>query len=400
LFAGWPEQDPYAIARDMLNRLLFRNPVFIALFLYAGFFSPVVAQDVTTLNNYIGNWSDNTSWVGGTQPNPLYTDIGGQNITIEGYINVGEYGITQDLTFAVNNSAFDLVIEDTLVIYGDLEFKLDAMNLIVNGFLIVFGDVIFRNRVDVVTNGEIIVDGTLSFLGAQGTYDGDGNVYANNINDTGGGGGKIPGNQEKDIANDLQNDYPDIYDFVINGGQSVLPVEVLYFTASRLNDTVLLRWATVREENFDFFTVERSSDGEKFHELGILSSRSDFSDTKEDYEFYDELPLPRYSFYRLKATDLDGHVAYHGIVSVRMDGQGQRFRIYPNPSRGDQVSLLYSGILDNRYRLVSFAGQVIQTGTISPGNNAIHFIQPLPPGLYFIQVGEGLTAGTSKLIVR
>lgn len=384
----------------MLNRLLFKNPVFNALFFYVVSFYQVAAQDVATLNNYTGNWSDNTSWIGGTQPNPLYTDIGGQNITIEGYINVGEYGITQDLSLAVNNSTYDFVVEDTLVIYGDLEFKLDAMNLIVNGYLIVFGDVIFRNKVDVQTNGEIIVAGTLSFLGTQGSYNGDGNVYANSINDTGTGEGNIPDGNEKDIANDLQNDYPDIYDFVINGGQSVLPVEVLYFTASRLNDRVLLRWATVREENFDFFTLERSSDGEYFHELGVLSSRSGFSETKKDYEFYDELPLPGYSFYRLKATDLDGHVAYHGIVSVRMDGLGQRFRIYPNPSGGDQVSLLYSGIKDNRYRVVSFAGQVIQAGTVSPGNNTVHFIQPLSPGLYFIQVGEGSATGTSKLIVR
>ncbi len=384
----------------MLNRLDLQYRFFITIFFFLLLLSQARAQDVATLNNYTGDWDDTNSWVGGTQPNPLFTDIGGQNITIEGYINVGAYGITQDLSLGVNNSAYDLVIEDTLVIYGDLEFKLDAMNLIVNGYLIVFGDVIFRNKVDVQTNGEIIVAGSLSFLGTQGSYNGDGNVYANSINDTGSGEGNIPDGNEKDIANDLQNDYPDIYDFVIDGGQSPLPVLVLYFTASRLNEGVNLSWATSREENFDYFTVERSSDGRNFHELAIIFSKTTFSNLKKEYEFYDELPLPGYSFYRLKATDMDGHSEYHGIVSIRMEDMGARLRIYPNPSRGDQVNINFSGIKPSRYILRSFAGQVIQKGVLDQGINDIHFIHPLSPGLYFIQVGEGLTTETSKLIIR
>jgi hypothetical protein len=384
----------------MLNRLCFRYRFLITIFISLLFHSPIQAQDVATLNDYTGDWDDTNSWVGGTRPNPLYADIGGQNITIEGYINVGAYGITQDLSLAVNNSAYDFVIEDTLVIYGDLEFKLDAMNLIVNGYLIVFGDVVFRNKVDVQTNGEIIVAGSLSFLGTQGSYSGDGNVYANSINDTGTGEGNIPDGNEKDIANDLQNDYPDIYDFVIGGGQSPLPVLVLYFKASRLNEGVNLSWATSREENFDYFTVERSSDGTNFHELAILFSRTSFSNSKKEYSFYDELPLSGYSFYRLKATDLDGHSEYHGIVSIRIEDSGTRLRIYPNPSRGDQVNIHFSGNDPTRYKLVSFAGQVIQAGALSQGINVIHFIHPLSPGLYFLQVGESLNTITSKLIIR
>lgn len=384
----------------MLKRSYLRYRYIITIFISLLFLSSIQAQDVATLNDYTGDWDDTNSWVGGTQPNPLFTDIGGQNITIEGYINVGSYGITQDLSLAVNNSAYDFVIEDTLVIYGDLEFKLDAMNLVINGYLIVFGDVIFRNKVDVQTNGEIIVAGNLSFLGTQGSYSGDGNVYANSINDTGVGEGNIPDGNEKDIANDLQNDYPDIYEFVINGGQSPLPVVVLYFRASRLEEGVNLTWATSREENFDYFTIERSSNGKNFHELAIIFSRTVYSDTNKEYRFFDELPLSGYSFYRLKSTDMDGHSEYHGIVSIRMEDTGTRLRIYPNPSRGDQVNIQFSGNDPTRYKLVSFGGQVIQTGILFQGINDIHIIRPLSPGLYFILVGEGLTTKTSKLIIR
>jgi hypothetical protein len=364
------------------------------------FLCRVHAQDVATLNDNTGSWDDTDTWVGGTQPNPLYTDIGGQNITIEGYVNVGEYGITQDLSFAVNNSGYDLVIEDTLVIYGDLEFKQNSMNLVVNGYLIVFGDVIFRNNVDVLTNGEIIVDGSLSFLGTQGSYSGDGNVYANIINDTGGGEGNIPDDNEMDITNDLQNDYPDIYDFVVDEGESPLPVMVLYFTAARQNKGVYLSWGTTLEENFDCFTLERSSDGKNFHVIARIFSKTTFSGTKKEYGFYDELPLPGYSFYRLKTTDLDGRSDYHGIISIRMDEPDERFRIYPNPSEGKQVNLLFSGVDSSWYQLISFAGKIIQAGALTQGANQLHFIHPLSPGLYFIRVGEGQGTEIFKLIIR
>jgi hypothetical protein len=167
------------------------------------------------------------------QPDPLYDDIGGQNITINGYITVGSFGIDQDLIFDNNNNAYDFTVEDTLVIYGDVTFNVNSMNLIVNGFLIIFGDVLFRNRVDVEANGQIIVDGTATFQGGQGSFEGDGSVYANQIFDPTGGEGRVPADSEKSIFPDLQDDFPDIYEFVDGGGQTPLPVEILYFTAKK-----------------------------------------------------------------------------------------------------------------------------------------------------------------------
>ena len=43
-----------------------------------------------------------------------------------------------------------------------------------------------------------------------------------------------------------------------------LPVELLYFTAAKNGQTVLLEWATLNEINSDYFTVERSADAIAF----------------------------------------------------------------------------------------------------------------------------------------
>jgi hypothetical protein len=49
------------------------------------------------------------------------------------------------------------------------------------------------------------------------------------------------------------------------------------------------------------------------------------------------LPLAGYSFYRLKATDVDGFSEYHGIVSVRIESIDEVIRIYPNPVEEDEI---------------------------------------------------------------
>jgi hypothetical protein len=354
-------------------------------------------QTVTTLDEYYGNWGDAGSWVGGIQPVPLYTDLNNQNITINGYINVGAYGIEQDLIVDTNSNDYDFIIEDTLVIYGDLEFKNDAMDLIVNGFLIVFGNVIFRNKVDVLSNGEIIVAGTVSFVGAQGTYSGDGNVYAGDINDT--GRSNIPDDAEKTLDS-LEDDYPDIYEFVQGGGQTPLPVEILYFTAEKENGGVNLSWATVREENFEYFTIERSADGYDFNELCSVEGRAEYPGTVTVYEFFDEMPLAGYSFYRLKATDVDGFSEYHGIISVRIESIAEIIRIYPNPVEEDKFTINFAGKNDTPYKLLSFNGSVLQQGMIGQGINEIYLTRKYSPGIYFIRLEKTGPYAPRKIIIR
>ncbi|MBR9999443.1 MAG: T9SS type A sorting domain-containing protein [Cyclobacteriaceae bacterium] len=390
--------DQRNLTRISIHRILFRvtgTLVFIHLLSMN-----VHGQTVTTMDEYYGNWGDAASWVGGVQPNPLFTNIIGQNITINGYINVGSYGIDQDLTFFENGDSHDIVIEDTLVVYGDVIFGTAAMDLVVNGFLIVFGNMTLNNRVDVRLNGHIIVDGTFEFLGIQGTFEGDGNIYANVINDTGPGEGKIPDAKEKNIDVDLQNDFPDIYDFVVENGQTPLPVEILYFTAEKENGGVNLRWATVNEENFDYFTLERSADGLDFNEIGNISGKAEYTGTIREYNFFDELPLAGYSFYRLKATDVDGFAEYHGIISVRIKSVEEMVQIYPDPVQGDQITIKFAGKNGTPFKLLSFNGHVLQHGTIDQGINEVYFIRKLTPGIYFIRLEKTGLYPTQKIIIR
>lgn len=86
--------------------------------------------------------------------------------TINTYTVWGTQGTTQDFVLTNGN---DLTVNDTLVIYGNLELKNDA-DITVNsgGVLIIVGDFDAKNKVDLAVGGTIVVTGNFSKNGSQG----------------------------------------------------------------------------------------------------------------------------------------------------------------------------------------------------------------------------------------
>ena len=77
-------------------------------------------------------------------------------------------------------------------------------------------------------------------------------------------------------------DDPDLCAFATG----TLPIELLYFESETLSEGVLLTWATVYEENFDRFLIERSADGIHFTPIGEVIGEG-FSRSILSYRFTD-----------------------------------------------------------------------------------------------------------------
>ncbi|MDF1573094.1 MAG: HYR domain-containing protein, partial [Bacteroidales bacterium] len=128
----------------------------------------------STRNDYTGNWLDNNSWVDGTNPGTA-----GINVDVEIYGYIIRWG---DLDF----NQGDLTVNDTLVIYGNLELGNNSgLILGADGLLIVYGDFNSANQVAVASGGTIIVTGTWTMTGSdtQGSFDNDGALYIFNPGD-------------------------------------------------------------------------------------------------------------------------------------------------------------------------------------------------------------------------
>ncbi|MEZ4721252.1 MAG: hypothetical protein R2813_05175 [Flavobacteriales bacterium] len=125
----------------------------------------------------------------------------------------------------------------------------------------------------------------------------------------------------------------------INLSQTPLPVELVAFTANcDGHNQVVVSWTTASETNCDYYTIERSHDGETWNHL---STRNGSGTTKEttSYHFIDSEPLVGQSYYRLRQTDTDGKEWVSNPVTIDKNAEST-LKLYPNPS---SVEIIISG---------------------------------------------------------
>jgi hypothetical protein len=119
-----------------------------------------------------------------------------------------------------------------------------------------------------------------------------------------------------------------------------LPIELISFKATPVNNGNLLHWQTATEQNNRGFEVERSSDNIKW-EVIHFEKGNGTSNLTHDYSFLDGKLLVGTTYYRLRQVDTDGGFDYSPIVSVEMKGAGN-IRFFPNPARQGSASLFFS----------------------------------------------------------
>lgn len=118
-----------------------------------------------------------------------------------------------------------------------------------------------------------------------------------------------------------------------------LPIELTNFSAAVNGDNqVQLTWQTASEINNEFFTIERSKDGESWSSVMQVAGAGNSTYTL-NYQEIDEKPYRGVSYYRLKQTDFDGQFTYSDIQVVNVNKfSTSTVKIYPNPGY-DQVTL-------------------------------------------------------------
>ncbi|MEZ4960417.1 MAG: T9SS type A sorting domain-containing protein [Saprospiraceae bacterium] len=125
------------------------------------------------------------------------------------------------------------------------------------------------------------------------------------------------------------------YAVVVTGQQSQsLPVEWLFFRASKSGEDSRLEWATATEFNSDYFEIQHSVDGRVFTKIGQVKAAG-FSTAERRYDFLHETPVTGVNYYRLKQYDLDGSYEYSNVASVAFSDPGDwqsLVQVYPNPA--------------------------------------------------------------------
>ena len=367
------------------------------LLLFVAFYNFSYSQTsiaVTTQDNTRGAWEDASSWVSSTRPAPLAVDIDDYPININGYITRENGG----LSFAGGNTTVgrDFIINDTLVIMGDLHFANKSHNLKIpdGGLLIVFGDFSSDNKTNLEVGGVFVVTGFADFDPAHSDYSGSGKFFP-----LGGTNGNSSAAAAAAASGSLEDYNEDLYNFV-GGGGGVLPVSVTSFLAEKRNRKVSLNWEVASEENFSFFSIERSGDGVNFEEIGTVEKTSEEGSKK--YSYLDEAPLPGTAYYKLKSTDLDGNYKYHGIVSIKLFSP-DIFTFYPHPVVAGELNYkiqLESVDKSAEIRISDLSGNLIHSSRAHSSNDKILLGKKIKPGIYLVELKSGMVLHRSKIVFQ
>jgi len=171
---------------------------------------------------------------------------------------------------------------------------------------------------------------------------------------------------------------------------SVLPVEFLSFTGHREEDYHVLEWQTASELNNDYFTLERSVNGEPFTAIGRVNGAGT-STQINSYSFYDYNPMEGWNYYRLRQTDFNGHSTISNIVALNYHTSGVYVdNVHPVPTDGDVYFDFVSPTKTTiHYQITDCSGRVVSDikSEMNPGNNSVKVdLAMYEKGIYFLRV--------------
>ena len=176
------------------------------------------------------------------------------------------------------------------------------------------------------------------------------------------------------------------------------PVKFIDFNARSSGSNVLLIWQTASEQNSNYFSIDRSSDGISFTSIGNIKAAGN-SDNSLSYSFTDRNPLDGNNYYRITEYDNDGSVTISSVQSV--DITNNDLLVMPNPNSGTfTVTGKTNDGLVTMVVLNSLGQQICEITNQVTGKSFTQVINisNLPSGIYYLQVQTSDNTQVKKII--
>ena len=176
----------------------------------------------------------------------------------------------------------------------------------------------------------------------------------------------------------------------------LMAVEFTQWTATNLEESVLLEWTTASEENNDYFAIERSIDGVTWKVLGNVGGAGTTSATHY-YSFEDTKPVSGISYYRLKQVDFNGEYTYSSVKCINRPANADKmYKAYVNQDidafivQGEEIAACNIEVYNNLgIKMTNLSFNPISTDKV------VINVGQLPIGTYFIKICNG-----SKSVVK
>lgn len=232
-----------------------------------------------------------------------------------------------------------------------------------------------------------------------------------NIGCTAGAGGSVTAtitnlNPSQTVIVGLDGNAGAYCNFTISGTNIVsLPVGLSNFTAMRTSSGVQLDWQTLSEQNNDYFTIERSVDGENWSAIHTEDGMENSSSLKNYTHVDGFVPKSSILYYRLSQTDLNGTTQVLKTVTVDENNPNNILEIVPNPAVENQTTVKFNSQQRSTTKLAvyDFTGAVVFESEYETEKGLNQFklsTNGLSKGVYLVKVQNSTEYAESKLIVN
>ena len=185
---------------------------------------------------------------------------------------------------------------------------------------------------------------------------------------------------------------------------SELPVELVSFTATIVDNGVQLKWHTETEVNNYGFEILRSTQTDNWKKIGFVEGSGN-SNSPKHYSFLDKIIHPGKYSYRLKQIDNDGSYKILNTVQIAF-GSVENFQLnqnYPNPfnpSTTISFTLPKSGHVT--LKIFNAIGEEVTTiidGFVEVGSHSFNFnAEGLTSGIYLYRLSTEGVVLTKKML--
>jgi hypothetical protein len=184
-----------------------------------------------------------------------------------------------------------------------------------------------------------------------------------------------------------------------------LTVKFINLQASEKDGQVKVEWANISETGVDKYFVEYSTDGRSFDVINNTTARKNNSE-RTDYLWWHSTPANGVIYYRVKAVEFTGEVTYSHIVRLNLNRNYSDLTVYPNPVKGNKISIAASGLAEGKYDIIvlNMSGQKIMQRSLDHAGGSISMQVDLPEtikaGLYSIRLSGGEMTLVKTFIVQ
>lgn len=181
-----------------------------------------------------------------------------------------------------------------------------------------------------------------------------------------------------------------------------LAIDLLDFSATTVDDHILLQWTTQATQNIAYFELQRYANQKEDWQTIYQVNAKNSSPTLDAYSFIDKSPAPT-NIYRVKIVETSDESSFSNLITVNYQSQVD-YNLTPNPAQ-DNVQIRISAKQTHPANLQIFntMGKMIyqKNWLMTEGVQQFNInTSTWANGIYFIEIRNGAKVMKQQLVVH